>query len=324
MEWDETLNRFRTFQQSAGLGHRTIESREAVLRALASHSAQTPARLAFDHLTAFLTRPHAYTGAALAPGTKQVERSYLQVWSKWALAENIISTDIATRLPRVKVPRRRGRPVVQAHVEAMLKIDSLWQTTLDMIAIAVNIGLRVNEIVSIHGHDYDPHSQRLRIVRKGGFIQYVRCNRAVVEIAERLPADGWWFASPYPNKLFPEGGGHILPKSASARMIVTMRRVGIKDPRLTGHSLRHFYCCLQLRIGTPIHVVQELMGHASLATTQMYIQVTDEEVNTAAALTPYIPAPLSTAVNNPTGTSRWHPIRTTREVTPQKAKRVKV
>ena len=291
--WDLVLERFRTYQEASGLRARTIEGREATLRALSKHSNRMPEELEFDDLTRFLTRPHAYTGERLSPGTKQVERSYLQIWSQWATEEGEIPVDIARRLPRVRVPRRRARPIAQAHIDAMLKLDTLWQTTLDLIAVAANTGLRVAEIVRIHGTHYDSRTAVLKVVRKGGLVQYIYCNKAVIEIAERLPSDGWWFPSPYKNHLFPDGDGHILPKSASARMTAVLRRIGVEDPRVTGHSLRHFYCCLQIRLGIPIHIVQELMGHASLNTTQNYIKVTEEELEAAVAGMPYIPATLS-------------------------------
>ncbi len=288
MTWEITLSRWRAFQLAAGLGHRTIDSREEMLRNLAERTQKAPSELTLDDLLEFLGRPHFRTGQPLSAGTKQVERSYLQQWGRWAYEEGIVSEDPARRLPKVKMPRRKARPLRLEHIAAMLEQDTLWQSTLDLVTVAANTGLRVGEIVRIHGADYDPYTQELRSLRKGGFVQYIKLTPVLVELAERMPRDGWWFPSEYSNKEFPDGGGHILMKSASTRITSVMRRVGITDTRLTAHSIRHFYCCLLLAQGVPLHVVQEMMGHASLATTQLYIEVQQHEIDAAVASLPRI------------------------------------
>lgn len=286
--WPTTLDRFEKYQVAAGLGARTIEGRYAVLTALAERTRKQPDELNHDDLIEFLGRPHARTGEPLSPGTKQTERSYLQVWGRWAAEEGIVAVDPARRLPKVKMPRRKARPLHLEHIEAMLQQDTLWQSTLDLITVAANSGLRIGEIVKIHGTHYDPYTEELYSLRKGGYVQYIKLPPVLVELAERMPRDDWWFPSPYSNALFPDGGGHILMKSASRRVTSVMRRVGINDRRLTGHSIRHFYCCLLLAKGAPLHVVQEMMGHASVATTQLYIEVRNEEIVAAVDLLPRI------------------------------------
>lgn len=288
IEWTFMLARFRAFQIAAGLGERTIESRETMLTTLAERTQKLPSEIEYDDLVEFLGRPHARKGGPLAPGTKQVERSYLQVWGRWAVDEGYLTVDPARRLPKVRMPRREARPLELVHIAAMLNQPTLWQSTLDMITIGANTGLRVSEIAAIHGSDFDPYTGTIRSIRKGGITHYVQCPPAVLEIAQRMPPDGWWFPSGYRNKLFPDGGGHILGKSASTRICTVMRRVGITDPKLTAHSLRHFYCCLLIAQGVPLHVVQEMMGHASLATTQLYMRVTQHELDQAVATIPTI------------------------------------
>ncbi len=299
-DWPTTLERFRAFQIAAGLGERTIDGREAVLNALAIRTEKRPHAIRHDDLIDFLGRPHARTGRELSPGTKQVERSYLQVWGRWAHEEAIIDHDPARRLPKVRMPRRRARPLHFEHIAAMLAKDHLWQSTLDLITIAANSGLRIGEIVKIHGRDYDPYTNELYSLRKAGFVQYIKLSPVLIEMAQRMPRDGWWFPSQYPNKQFPNGGGHILMKSASTRITSVMRSVGITDVRLTGHSIRHFYCCLLLSTGTPVHVVQEMMGHASLATTQLYTEVPEHEMQAAILRLPWIaPGPDPSEVLEP-------------------------
>lgn len=78
-------------------------------------------------------------------------------------------------------------------------------------------------------------------------------------------------------------------KSASDRVSRAIRNAGITDRTLTGHSLRHFYATTLLKEGVNIRVVQELLGHASLATTQLYTEVDDDDMRHGVARLPHIP-----------------------------------
>lgn len=290
MDWETILARFDAYQRAASLSARTIDNRRQVLERLARMSGVPPTEVALDHLIEFLNRPNARTGGPMAPGSKQVERSYLQCWGQWMLEEEYVEKNPAARLPRVRVPRRRARPIYLAHVMALFE-SNIWQCTKDLITVLANTGLRIGEAVRIRGEDYDPIGKTLRSVRKGGLVQIIQLPEAVVEIAERMPRRGWWFPSPFTSSAFPEGGGHILMKSASTKIGLALRRIGINDPRITGHSIRHFYACMLLASGTPIYVVQEMLGHASLATTQLYVLVDDGEIRAAVSRMPRIAPP---------------------------------
>lgn len=287
MDWDEVLERFTAYQRASGLSERTIQARSEVLMMLARSSGHRPQLV--DHLDMIdhLNRPHARNGGPLAPGTKQVERSYLQVWGRWMVLEGHLAHNPSDRLPRVRVPRRLARPLRIQHVEALL-VSGIRQSTQDQIGIAATTGLRVGEIVRIHGQDYDHRTQTLRVTRKGGITHYLLLPELAQDIANRMPLTDWWFPSPYPSRQFPDGGGHIMMKSASSKITRALRRIGVTDTRITAHSLRHFFACSLIVNGVPLHVVQELMGHASIATTQLYVEVTDKEIREAVSKIPYV------------------------------------
>jgi integrase/recombinase XerD len=279
---------FAAEQRAAGLAVRTIANREQCLRELAEFVGwRTPPQLDTFDLVMFLDRPNRRTGQPLAPGTKQVERSYLQTAWRFMVDEGYTATDAARRLRKVKVPRRKARPLRLEHIAAMLAAR-IAQSTADLIAVAAMTGLRVGEVVRIRGEDVDRITWTLRSVRKGGVDMLIKLSSGMIELAKRMPTAGWWFPSDYPNAAFPTGGGHILMKSASTRISIVLRKVGIRDPKITGHSLRHFYACYLLANGAPIRVVQEMLGHASLATTQLYTEVTDEQIAEATELIPTI------------------------------------
>lgn len=277
MDWEQTLSDFATHQRSQRLQPKTIANREETLRKIARLTRRGPDAVSTEDLERVLARLHPRTGEPLSPGTMQSERSYMQTFFKWMKKSGRRKDNPAKDLAKIKVPRRRPRPLRIDQIEDMLE-TGIYSRTRDIITIAAFTGLRLGEVVKIRGEDVDLIGRTIRSTRKGNLDHRVGLPDALLEIAERYPRKGWWFPSPYPNRQFPNGDGHILMKSASDRVSKAIRAAGIEDPRITGHSLRHWLATTLLREGVPIRVVQEMLGHASLATTQLYADVSEEEV----------------------------------------------
>lgn len=277
MDWELTLSDYAVHQRSQRLSPKTIQNRREALLTIARISRRGPDVVTTEDLERVLARPHPRTGQPLAPGTMQSERSYMQTFFKWMKRTKRRRDNPAKDLQKVKVPRRRPRPLRLDQIEAVLE-TGIYGRTRDIITIAALTGLRLGEVVKIRGEDVDLIGRTIRSIRKGNLDHQVGLPDGLLELAHRMPRKGWWFPSPYPNKQFPNGDGHILMKSASDRVSKAIRAAGITDPRITGHSLRHFLATTLLREGVPIRVVQEMLGHASLATTQLYAEVTDEEI----------------------------------------------
>lgn len=214
----------------------------------------------------------------------------MQSFFKWMKKTNLRKDNPAKDLAKVKVPRRKPRPLRADQIEAVLE-SGIYGRTRDIITIAAYTGLRLGEVVKIRGEDVDLIGHTIRSIRKGNLDHQVGLPDGLLELAERYPRKGWWFPSSQPNREFPDGGGHILMKSASDRVSKAIRAAGIEDPRITGHSLRHWLATTMLREGVPIRVVQETLGHASLATTQLYAEVTDEEILDGMNRTPLFRVP---------------------------------
>lgn len=292
--WTTTLDQFDIYQRAAGLRPKTLANRRDSLTLLASRSGRELADISRGDLLEMLTRANPRTGVEISPGTKASERSTYQVFFAWAKEEKLRKGDPAKALPKVKIPRRKPRPLRQAQIEDILRCG-IYKRTRDIVTIAALSGLRLGEIVKIRGEEYDPRSGTLRTIRKGGLEQIIVLHPLLVELAREYPPRGWWFPSPAKNREFPAGGGHILMRSASDRISIAIGKAGITDTRLTAHSLRHFFATILLAEGVSIRVVQEMLGHASLATTQMYTEVTEAQEYAAVVKLPRIERPTSAA-----------------------------
>lgn len=287
MDWGAALAGFARYQRAAGLSEKTISNREECLTLVARLCGCGPLDVSEDDLLGMLGRSNPRTGRPLAAGTKQSERSYYQTFFAWMQAKGHRPDNPAAGLPKVKIPRRKPRPLRIQQVDAMLD-SGAYKRTRDIITIAALSGLRIGEIVKIRGEDVDLDGGVLRSLRKGALEHVIALHPVLLDLARTYPRTGWWFPSPHRNEQFPDGGGHILMKSASDRVSKAIRNAGITDRNLTGHSLRHFYATTMLKGGVNIRVVQELLGHASLATTQLYTEVDQDDMRGGVAALPPI------------------------------------
>lgn len=274
--WEVILSRFEVYQRAGNISPKTVQNREECYRMLAARTRRDPLDVTQDDLLSLLARNHARTGKPIAAGTKAAERSYLKALFRWLNEEGYRDDDPSARLPKVKIPRSQPRPFRAAQIDAILD-GGIYRRTRDIIMIAAMTGLRIGEVVKIRGEDVDLDAMMISSLRKGGFEHRVPLHPDLLPLALSYPRQGWWFPSPYTNEKFPNGGGHILMASASDRISKAIRAAGITDHKITAHSLRHFYASQMLQNGANIRVVQENLGHASLATTQIYTEVTDQQ-----------------------------------------------
>src|SRR5690606_21076085 len=161
MNWETARAMWANEQRAMGVAHRTINSRDELLRIVERIAGVGPLELQKPHLLAVMNRPNARTGGQLAPGTKQVERSYLQGFTRWMVEEGYREDDPGAKLRRVKVPRRKPRPLQLENIESMLR-SGAYRSTREMITIAALTGLRVGEVVRIRGEDVNWAANTIR------------------------------------------------------------------------------------------------------------------------------------------------------------------
>lgn len=278
MDWEVILTSFETYQRAQRRSERTIEGRRNLLRALARQTGKAPAEITRDDLLARM-------GRGIAASSMQRERSDLQCFFAWAKEHHYIPKNPAKKLPAVTVPRGRPRPFTMEQVQAILT-SGAYTRTRHMILLGLYLGLRAFEIAKFSSDDIDHSGGFVRVVGKGGKDRQVPLHPVIAEIAADYPKSGYWFPARGTNR-----GEHIHHRSVSDLMTRAIRRAGITDPKLTGHSLRHTFATQLVANGVDIRIVQELMRHESLQSTQIYTAVTLEQMRTGAAVLPLVAVP---------------------------------
>lgn len=136
-------------------------------------------------------------------------------------------------------------------------------------------GMRVSELVSLPRASVMRDASYLNIVGKGG-------RERVVPLTDksRDALMSWVAAGPKTHFLFPASGaaGH-LSRQVFARDLKSLAgRVGISSARVSPHVLRHAFASHLLQGGADLRIVQTLLGHADISTTQIYTHVLDERL----------------------------------------------
>lgn len=158
-----------------------------------------------------------------------------------------------------------------------------WEIARDQAVLTLlwGCGLRISEALSLT-FGQAPLGEALRITGKGG-----KTRIAPVLPAVRAAADAYLAVQPFPleadDALFrAKRGGPLSPRHVQATMQLLRGRLGLSD-RATPHALRHSFATHLLGAGADLRSIQELLGHASLSTTQRYTAVDAEGLLSAYA-----------------------------------------
>lgn len=172
----------------------------------------------------------------------------------------------------LNVPPKARRRVVKATKESefeALLAAAPSQDYRDIFILLRWAGLRISEATSLRWDAVDlEETMSLYIVGKGGVERYVD----ILEEAEAMLRRRRAALTGPALYVFPgRQDGHISPRQVARVMQALRKQAGIPRERGTPHKLRHAFATGALSAGAPLHVVQEQLGHANIATTSAYL-----------------------------------------------------
>lgn len=245
---------------------------------LALHWGGAPAPAALSGLTAQDMRAFLADLRAGGLSARSAARSLsaVKAFFRWlAEAEGIAPTAVATaRGPRVK--RGLPRPVPARDATEMIAASGDgegWIAARDraVLMLLYGAGLRISEALSLPAA-VDPMGRTLIVRGKGGKERAVPILPAIRDAVAT-------YRAAYPAPLPPEGplfrgarGGALSPRVVQ-RSVEGLRAALGLPPTATPHALRHAFATHLLQAGGDLRAIQELLGHASLSTTQSYTGV---------------------------------------------------
>lgn len=248
---------------------------------------------------------HTRRGAARTTVARQV--SSAKTFCAWAFREQILGDDPSTRLQAPKAHRTlppilapdeavaaiaaagRPSPVSESDTDAGDEPVSLRDSDdpialrdVAILELLYATGIRVGELCGLNIEDIDAHRRVVRVIGKGNK------ERTVPYGAPAAKAVARWLRDGRPSLVGPRSGEALLLGARGGRLDQRMARSVVHraveaagGPSMGPHGLRHSAATHLLEGGADLRVVQELLGHASLATTQLYTHVSVERLRAA-------------------------------------------
>ena len=212
----------------------------------------------------------------LARATIARKAAALRCYFSWSLRQGHIGSDPARSL---RAPAGGGRlPRVLSGGEMATLLDAPAATPLERRDLAVlellyAAGLRVSELCGLDRGDIDLRGRTVTVLGKGGKQRRVPVHDTAVTALSAWLHDGRDTMDGPPEAAFVnQRGSRLGPRDV--RRILDRRAASPTHP----HALRHTYATHLLDGGADLRVVQELLGHSSLATTQVYTHVSKERL----------------------------------------------
>lgn len=274
-----------------GLSEHTVRAYVGDIRDLLAyarrHGRTELAQLDLDVLRGWLA---AMATARRSRATLARRGAAARTFFAWAHRDGRIASDPAVRLasPRPAVTI----PTVLSVEDAATLIDTAARQAEDgdpvhlrdwaVLELLYATGVRVGELCGADVVDVDLQTRTLRVLGKGGTERMVPFGRPAADAVAR------WLDRGRPALTRPDGpaalllgrrGGRVDQRQLRAAVHTAAARAGVAD--VSPHALRHSAATHLLAGGSDLRSVQEVLGHASLATTQRYTHVTAERLRSS-------------------------------------------
>ena len=213
--------------------------------------------------------------------------SSLTKFYNYLMLEGLVSASPVENLPRPKAQKYLPKYLSQEDVECLMtalydmpaeteKADGEKRRIICLLEILYATGVRVSELVSIRHQNISLSRGRLIVHGKGHRERMIplggQALDALAKWQDWLAGQKRFLGSPF---LFPSRSksGHLTRQRFTQMLETAAQVAGLQDRRLTPHVLRHAFATHLLANGAQLTSVQKMLGHSSVATTQIYTRV---------------------------------------------------
>lgn len=206
---------------------------------------------------------HLLSVQQASPSTVALAKAALKFFYDEVLGKNLVT------MKTPKIPKKL--PVVLTPEEVVrLFAHTKTEKSKLMLMLLYASGLRVSELVNVKKNDLELDKNVLWVRKgKGGKDRLVILSQS---LAQRLAA----YREKVTDYLFPGRNGCLSTRNVQKIIRLAAEKADIHK-KVSPHTLRHSFATHLLSKGTDIRMIQELLGHANLQTTQIYTHITDEE-----------------------------------------------
>jgi integrase/recombinase XerD len=263
---------------AARLAPRTVEAYRRDLDALADWLGRSPASVTTEEIERYLAelRSRGLSAATIARRVASLRSFFRHLVLIGAVDANpAAELDLPRRTRRL--PRALSLSEAERLIEAAAGTTPRSLRDHALVELLYGAGLRVSEAVGLDKTGVDLDQRLVRTVGKGGKERVVPVGRKAVDALQRYLARG----RPYldrrhrPELFLNAQGGPLTRAGAFLILRKLAEKAGLEPERVHPHLLRHSFATHLLEGGADLRSVQEMLGHADLATTELYTHVTD-------------------------------------------------
>lgn len=228
--------------------------------------------------------------------TRARKISTIRVFFKYlAVKEKLIDVNPAQNLETPKQDKRMPKYLSLEDSQKLLEITANEDNRnarrdFAIITLFLNCGMRLAELVSINIKDIKFDDAKMTVIGKGNKERTIylnnACMQAIKEYLEVRPKEGIDYKSK--DALFlSERKERISRRTVQHIVEKELRQAGLDNTKYSTHKLRHTAATLMYQYGqVDIRALQELLGHASISTTEIYTHVANEQVRNAVESNP--------------------------------------
>lgn len=209
---------------------------------------------------------------AYAPNTIRHRASTIRAFLAWLVRSGVITYHPYLAFPTPKVPRPLPRPVAEGDILRIIEAMSTPRNRA-IVELLYSSGLRISELTSLDLTSIDLAARTVRVMGKGGRERLVPIGEPACDAIRAHLETRWHSADPRADPLFLSPLGARLTDGAIRRMLHKIRKELGLTQRVTPHSFRHSFATHLLDHGADIRVIQILLGHESIQSTQRYAAV---------------------------------------------------
>lgn len=292
------LQRFLVAKTVKGLSKRTIKAYRTGLTMILQNIGETVDDITADDIRYYLAVRQRRD--RISKTTADNELRYLRTFFQYLVAEELVTKNPTAKVDRIKCERRRKEAFTDIEIEK-IRLAANGEREKAIIEILLSTGCRVSELVEIEKTDID--GNKALVHGKGAKDRIVYLNaKAMVAIemylSQRSDSNPYLFPGGFfeeaakkrnggrnslanwwkdPKAVHPDK--HMDKSTVETMMRNIAKRAGVE--RANPHKFRRTCATMALRRGMPIEQVSKMLGHEEISTTQIYLDLTEEELEQA-------------------------------------------
>ncbi len=199
-------------------------------------------------------------------------------WFRWLSANEIITQDPSLGVELPKLTKKLPKVITVSEIETILK-NHLNDTESVMLELLYGAGLRVSELINLEVNDIDLSSRYVRCMGKGSKERIIpigeKAKKAILKYLKirELLIKRYKLNT---KQLLIKDNGHLMTRQD---VYVFIKKQGeLLKKHISPHTLRHSFATHMLENGADLRVVQELLGHSDVSTTQLYTHVSKKRL----------------------------------------------